>query len=219
VSRESVGTVIGTDGDRLKTARLNKYNNRLDYRTRALKDGLREVRSLCAALDLPEPTVEHAAHLYRRALSVGLVQGRSQESIAGAAVYVATRTYHNPVTLVEVAETSMVEKSTISGAYRILLQELDIGVKPPEPTEFLAKVATNAGLSYRVERRAGELLRRVVADGEHVGQNPAGVAAAALYAGAQALGKEVTQETLAEAAGVSIVTLSRQWQSFKPYLG
>lgn len=218
VSHESIGTKIGAGGDYEQTARLNKYNNRLDYRTRALKDGLREVRSLCSGLELPSTTEEHAAHLYRRALSANLVQGRSQECIAGACVYVSTRQYHQPVMLSDVASASPVAESSISGAYRVVLQELGIGVQPPEPIDFLAKIAAKANLDYRVERRAGELLRQAVEEGRHVGQNPSGVAAAALYAGARPFDEDVTQADVAEAAGVSTVTLSRQWQTFAEYL-
>lgn len=34
----------------------------------------------------------------------------------------------------------------------VLLRELGIGLQPPEPTDFLAKIAARAELSYRVER-------------------------------------------------------------------
>jgi transcription initiation factor TFIIB len=218
VSRESVGTVIGRGDNEPKTARLVKYNNRLDHRTRALKEGLNEARSLCTALELPETTEDHAAYLYRRALAAQIIQGRSQESIAAACVYTAARKYHQPVTLSDVAAASPVGESTISGAYRVVLRELDIGLQPPEPTDFLAKVAATAGLQYRVQRRARELLEAAMADQRHVGQSPTGVAAASLYAAAQSLDVEVTQSALAEAAGVGTVTVSRQRQSFADYL-
>jgi hypothetical protein len=91
-------------------------------------------------------------------------------------------------------------------------------LRPPEQSDFLTKVAAAAGVEYRVERRAFDPLKRATEDGKHVGQNPAGVAAAALYAGAQALGEPLTQATVVEAAGVSTVTLSRHWQAFRPYL-
>lgn len=218
VSRESVGTVIGRGGDGRKAARLIKYNNRLDHQTRALKEGLNEVRSLCSALELPETTKDHAAHLYRRSLSAQIIRGRSQESISAACVYTAARKYHQPVTLNDVADASPVEESTISGAYRVLLRELGIGLQPPEPTDFLAKVAATAGIPYRVQRRAKELLETAMADQRHVGQSPSGVAAASLYAAATSLDVNVTQVALAEAAGVGMVTISRQWQSFADYL-
>lgn len=217
-SRVSVGTAIGSGENPRKANRLNKYNNRLEYRTRALKEGLGEVRSLCAALELPETTESYAAYLYRQALEDSLLQGRSQEGVAGACVYAASRRYHQPVTMSDVADVSPVEQSTVSGAYRTVLKELGLGIRPPEPGDFLPRVAATAGVPYRVERRAGELLERAISDQRHVGQSPAGVAAAALYAACRELGEDVTQAALAEAAGVSNVTLSRQWQSFADYI-
>jgi transcription initiation factor TFIIB len=210
--------MIGAGEDDIQTARLIKYHNRLNHRTQALQSGLREVRSLSSGLGLPSSTEEHASHHYRRALTEGLLQGRSQESIAGACVYAASRRYHQPVTLADIAAASPVDESAISGAYRVLLKELDIGLRPPEPSDFLAKIATSVGVGYRVERRAAGFLERATDEQKHIGQNPVGVAAAALYAGAQALGEPLTQAEIADAAGVSTVTLSRQWQTFRAYL-
>jgi transcription initiation factor TFIIB len=218
VSRESVGTIVrGDEGDR--SARiLAHHNNRLDYSTRALKDGLREVRGLCAAAGLSKPTEARAAYLYRRATRMGLLQGRSREGIAAACVYIAARRYNQPVTLSDIASVSPISKERISSAYRTVLQEFDLGLQPPEPEEFLPKVATAAGVSFRTQQRAREILETVAETGSHIGQSPSGVAAAALYAAAAEGGEDITQETVAEAAGVSTVTVSRQYQTLKEVL-
>jgi transcription initiation factor TFIIB len=189
---------------------LVRYNNRLEYSTRALKAGLREVRSLCAACELSTPTEERAAYLYREASRADLLQGRSRESIAATCVYTAARRYGQPVTLGDIAAASPVAEERISSDYRTLLRELDLGLQPPEPQEFLAKVATEAGVPYRVQRRARAVLEEIAEVGGHVGQSPSGVAAAAVYLAAQECDYSVTQATVAEAAGVSTVTVSRQ---------
>lgn len=58
----------------------------------------------------------------------------------------------------------------------------------------------------------------MIEDGSHVGQSPTGVAAAALYGAAVESGTEITQQELADVAHVSVVTLSRQWQTIETYL-
>lgn len=214
VNHESVGTTLwGNSNDR--TGVLEHHNNRLEYSTRALKTGLREVRALCTGCELSEPTEEHAAYLYRRASQEGLLKGRSQESIAGACVYTATRRYSQPVTLSDVATASPVTEQRISSDYRTLLKELGIGLRPPEPQEFLPKIATATGVPFRIQRRSRELLEKATGDGTHIGQSPSGVAAAAVYAAAEEYNEPLTQEVVAEAAGVSTVTISRQYQCFK----
>lgn len=214
VSHESVGTTLwGNSTDR--TWVLEHHNNRLEYSTRALKAGLREVRDLCTACELSKPTEEHAAYLYRRASQADLLKGRSRESIAGACVYTAARRYGQPVTIADVAAASPVSEQRISSDYRTLLQELGIGLRPPEPREFLPKIATDVGVPFRVQRRGRELLEEATQAGKHIGQSPSGIAAAAVYAAAEENNEPLTQEAVAEAAGVSTVTISRQYQCFQ----
>jgi transcription initiation factor TFIIB len=107
---------------------------------------------------------------------------------------------------------SPVSEKRVSSDYRTLLQELSLGLRPPEPAEFIAKIATAADVSFRVQRRARLLIENVTDDGTHIGQSPSGIAAASLYAAAQMCDKSLTQADLAESAGVSTVTISRQYQ-------
>jgi len=215
VSRESVGTVVGASYGDHDGQILARHNRRLTYSTRSLKDGLREVRDLCTACELSDPTEERASYLYRQAAGDNLLQGRSREGIAGACVYTAARRYGQPVTLTDVAAASPVSETRISSDYRTLLQELGLGLRPPEPAEFIPKIATSADVSFRVQRRARLLLEDVTDNGTHIGQSPSGIVAASLYAAAQMCGTSLTQAEVAEAAGVSTVTISRQYQRIR----
>jgi transcription initiation factor TFIIB len=211
------GTKIGYSQrvSSFETKKLTRFNNRLTYSEKSLTRGLREVRSLAAALNLPRSTAERAAYMYRKADRENLLQGRSMDAIAAACVYIAARRNGPPLTFSWVADASPVTESDISTAYRTVLSKLNLTMCPPDPQEFLPRVASAVGVSYRVQRKAHLLLEEVISAGIHVGQSPPGVAGAVLYGAAKTMGEEVTQESVATKAGVSAVTLSRQWQNIK----
>lgn len=215
VARESVGTTFRPTAGDDNAWILRKYNDRLKYSVQALKDGLREVRSLCSACELPSQARQRAAWLYRRATASDLLHGRSREGIAAACVYAAARDGEHPVTLNGVATASPVEKQRISNDYRTVVHELGIELKPPTPEQFLAKIASGVDVSFAVQRRAAALLNSGRAEGTHVGQNPSGVAAAAVYLAADRSSVSVSQNEVADAADVSAATISRQVKTLR----
>jgi transcription initiation factor TFIIB len=215
MTRESVGTTFQPTPGEDSAWILRRYNDRLEYSVRALKDGLREVRSLCSACDLPGQVRQRAAWLYRRAAARDLLHGRSRDGIAAACVYAAARDGEHPVTLDEVATVSPVDKQRISNDYRTVVHELGIELNPPNPEQFLAKVASGVGVPFAVQRHAAALLDAARAEGHHVGQSPSGVAAAALYLAADRRSVSVTQQEVADAAGVSAATISRQVKTLR----
>ena len=88
-------------------------------------------------------------------------------------------------------------------------------MRVPVPAEFVDRIGSDAGLPITVRNRARDLLAAVRDAGDHIGQSPPGLAAAALYGAATEVEFDITQADLADAAGVSVVTLSRQWQTVK----
>jgi transcription initiation factor TFIIB len=130
-------------------------------------------------------------------------------------VYAAARDGEHPVTLNEVATASPVEKQRISNDYRTVVHELGIELKPPKPEHFLAKVASAVGVPFDVQRRAAALLNAARAERHHVGKNPSGVAAAAVYLAVDRSSVSVTQQEVADAAGVSAATISRQVKTLR----
>lgn len=219
VTREHVGTRIGhTETNQNARWRfIVEQNQRLEYFTQALQRGLREVRRLCSGLQLGRSTLERAAYLYRSATEADLLQGRSREAIAGGCVYAATREHSDPVTMADIAQLSSIEKGRIWNGYRTLLSELDLTLQLPDPRVFLPRIRSAADLPFHIQSEARTILTRVINANDHTGQKPTGVAAAALYAAARAEDIDCTQAALAEAADVSTVTTSRQYQSIKPH--
>jgi len=216
VSRVSVGTKIGDDS--ASEAFWTQYNKRLSNENQTLRHGLRELRAQANALEATESLTEQAAHLFRRAADDGLLVGHSLEAMAAACIHVTARENHVPFPLKQIADVSPVPLGDVKSVVSKLLREYDLQVAPPLPTAFIARFASDAGLSNETRRLAYGITDAAIEDGVHVGQSPTGVAAAALYGAAKECGDNITQEALASVAFVSVVTLSRQWQTIKEYL-
>lgn len=216
INRLSVGTIVGNDGGGKPS--WAKYNDRLNHKQRTLRHGLGEVRSLATALEASGTVSDRASYLFRRATTEGLLVGHSIEAIAAACLHAAARDTGTPFALPHIAEKSAVDKSAINSAFHKVVRELELPIAPPEPSEFVPRIATDVAASIGIRERALEIIDQLVDDEKHIGQSPAGVAAAALYGAFREKDGEITQAELADAAYVSVVTLSRQWQSVEEYV-
>lgn len=217
IARVSVGTRIGDSGGAGESF-WAQHNKRLSHENQTLRHGLRELRALANGLETTESLTRRAAYLFRRVADEGLLVGHSLEAMAAACIHATAREHHVPFPLDQIADASPVAIDDIKSAVSKLLREFDLQVAPPLPTAFIARFASEAGLSSDVRQRGLQLSYALIEDGAHVGQSPTGVAAAALYGAAKECGVDVTQDDLASVAFVSVVTLSRQWQTVRTYL-
>lgn len=206
------GTCVGTASDSIDadTARFSRYNTRLLSNEQSIHRGLRELRGTCEELEVGTYVRERAAKLYRDAVHEGLLQGRSIEAFADAAVFVALREIEYPITFGWLADVTLAEETEISDAYRQLLSECDLRVLPPKPKDFLPRVASHLGVAPAVERSAGQILSEAKNGGLSNGKHPAGFAGSAIYVAAQQHDVELTQAAVAEATDVNVVTISRR---------
>lgn len=209
-TRVNKGTKIGNFGETNRPQWV-KFNNRLQQQTETLHHGLKEVRAVAAALELPEATREHAGYLFRRAADAGHLQGQSIEAVAAASVCAGGKEFGPHLTFTWVAEVSPVEKSRITTAYRKLVSEFNLPIEPMTPVGILPRIADRVDSPVDIRRRARNILHEVEAANAHIGQSPPGLAAAAIYHTDQIEDGGLTQAEIAAAAGVSEGTLSRQW--------
>jgi transcription initiation factor TFIIB len=200
---------------RQKMDRLRTWNERFrtrDSKERNLKQALGEIDRMASALGLPKATRETASVIYRRALEDDLLPGRSIEGVASATVYAAARQAGTPRSLDEVDEVSRIERMDLMRTYRYVAQELNLGIPPADPVNYLPRFASDLDVSQEVEERSRELLETATAEGATSGKNPVGMAAAALYAAALLCNEKVTQDTVSEVADVTEVTIRNRYQ-------
>jgi transcription initiation factor TFIIB len=161
---------------------------------------------------------EKAAVIYRKALDKGLVRGRSINAIAAAALYAACRKSGSPKALREISEASLVDKKDVARCYRLLLKELDFHMPISDPLTYVSKIAEKNRVSGRTQGTAIGILRTARQKRFSAGKDPMGMAAAALYIACLQNDEKITQKDIAEAAGVTEVTVRNRYKSLKKQL-
>ena len=200
---------------RRQLSRLRTWNRRArteSARDRNLRHALGEIDRMASALGLPQPVRETASAIYRRALSADLLRGRSIEGMASAALYAASRFERVSRSIEEVTKVSRVEGLEIERAQRYLVRELELGVPPAHPGEYVGRFASELDCGEATERLARELIETVVDAGVHSGKSPVGIAASALYAAGRLNDEGMTQAEVSEATDVSKVTIRNRYR-------
>ena len=200
---------------RRKMQRLRTWDERFrtrDHKERNLKQALGEIERMGSALGLSESVRETASVIYRRALDEDLLPGRSIEGVASAAVYAAARQAGTPRSIDKVLAVSRIDEMEFKRTYRYVVRELGLEIAPADPESYVARFASELDVSDEVERRARDLLAIGKEREVHVGKNPVGLAAAAIYAAARLCNEKLTQAAVSEVADVSEVTIRNRYQ-------
>jgi len=208
--------------ERLKMMRLRKWQIRARMHSSAqrnLSQAMNELTLLSDKLHIPTDIEENAALIYRKALDEGLVRGRSIKSIAAASLYAACRVTRTPRSLHAVVEASTRSRKEISRCYRLIQRELNLKMPIDEPVQYVSKIASRVALDQQTQNIAIALLQKAKKIKADVGKAPAGIAAAALYIASIMNGEKITQKRLAEAAGVTEVTVRNRYKRLFKDLG
>ena len=185
---------------------------------RNLRQAFSELDRLADKLNLSDAVIEKAAYVYRKALEKGLVRGRSISALIAASLYAACRDTETPRTLKDVAAACNIKKKDIARCYRLLLREMELRMPVVDPTKCVSRIASKAGLSEKTKRSALVILKKAEATRTSAGKDPMGLAAAALYVACVMEGENKTQKDVAEAAGVTEVTIRNRYKGLKSAL-
>jgi len=207
---------------KLQMLRLRKWQIRSRVHSstdRNLAQAMAELDRLCDKLHIPANIKERGAIIYRKALDTGLVRGRSISAIAAAALYAACRITQTPRSLREIAHQSPIEKKDIARCYRLMLKDLNIQMPKPDAQLRVPKIAAKVGIGERTQQAAIEILRHAEKIRTTAGKDPMGLAAAALYIACVMNNEKRTQKVIADAAGVTEVTIRNRYKGLKEDLG
>jgi len=221
VDRDAFGRKLPLS-TRLQMWRLRKWQIRSRVHSsvdRNLAQAMSELDRLSDKAYIPGPVKERAAVIYRKALDKGLVRGRSIAAIAAAALYAACRITETPRNLREIAESSLVNKKDVARCYRLLLRELSVQMPISDPLTYISKIGENASISGQTQGLAVKVLHEARQKRVAAGKDPMGLAAAALYIATKLNDEKKTQKEIAEAAGVTEVTVRNRYKTLKRQLG
>jgi transcription initiation factor TFIIB len=220
VDRDAYGRRIPA-ARRMKMLSLQRWQNRMRLGSsmdRNLSQAMAELDRLADQLHIPSSIKEIAALIYRKSLSEGLVRGRSIAAIVAASLYAACRQSKVPRTLKDIASASRIRKKDIARCYRLLLRALTIRMPIADPIRSIPKIAASASIPPNIQSRAIEIVNEAKQGKVHVGKDPMGFAAAALYLACLDGGHNATQRSLAEEANVTEVTVRNRYKGLKEKL-
>lgn len=205
--------------------RLRKWNKRIrikDATERNLAYALSLISNASSRLVVPKIIHEEASVIYQKAVNEKFVRGRSIRSVAAASMRLALRQHEIPKTMEDVAEAFGVNKKEVARSYRHLYNNLDFykTINPPNTTNYVSKFCNQLKCTGNTEGIANKIIKAGRSDksakkhGANLigGRGPSGIAAAAVYVGAVLAGERRTQNDIAEAAGVTEVTIRNRYK-------
>ena len=198
--------------------RLRTWDNRSQVHEpadRNLRQALSELNKLKDKVAISSSVLEKAAYLYRKALEKKLVRGRSISAMIAASLYAACRDTETPRTLKDIADAANVKRKDISRCYRLLYNELELKMPVVDPIQCIARISSKLKITEKIKRYAAKILKETQKRQESSGKDPMGLAAAALYFSCAINGVSITQRDLAEAAGVTEVTIRNRYKGLK----
>ena len=182
---------------------------------RNLRQALSELNKLKDKVAISTNVLEKAAYLYRKALEKKLVRGRSISAMIAAALYAACRDTETPRTLKDIADAANVKRKDISRCYRLLHNELDLKMPVVDSIQCIARISSKLKINEKTKRFAIQVLKDAQERKESAGKDPMGLAATVLYLSCVQNGVSITQRDLAEAAGVTEVTIRNRYKGLK----
>src|SRR5918993_4248986 len=172
-----------------------------------------ELDRLKDKLGLPDSVIEKTAYIYRKVQERGLVRGRSISAILTAAVYIACREMGFPRILKDITAISNIKHRYVAQAYRLLIIELDLKIPLVDPIKCIIRIANNAKISEKTKRLAINIMHDIIKKEISAGKDPMGLAAAVLYLSCLKTDENKIQRYIAEAAGVTEVTLRNRYKN------
>jgi transcription initiation factor TFIIB len=209
VDRDAFGRPLSPEVRR-QMWRLRRWHIRSQMHaseSRNLMHAMNELERLSDKLNIPSSIRSRAAVIYRKALSEGLVRGRSIAAIVAGALYAACRLAKLPKSLKQVSKASVRDEKEVARSYRLIVRRLKLEMPIHDPLDYISKIAEKSGLSGEIQGRAVRIVRRAQRRHLTIGKDPRGVAAAALYIAAKLKGQKVTQKDIASAGNITEVTL------------
>ncbi len=217
INRDSVGKPLSAS---MKSSieRLRTWDSRTQAHSSAdrnLRQALNEMDKLKDKLALADAVIEKAAYIYRKAMEKKLVRGRSIHGLVAACLYAACRNTETPRTLNDISAAINIKRKDLALCYRILIKELGLKMPVVDSVQCIARIASNVGLSEKTKRYAVKILKKAKQNRISAGKDPMGMAASALYISTCRMGVNSSQKIIAQAAGVTEVTLRNRCKGLK----
>ena len=184
---------------------------------RNLSKALNEIDKYGSIMGISKDMKEDSSIIYRAALDIGLVKGRSINKTVAACLFITCRRFKAPRTIEEIAEITGISKKELGRSYRNLCHELDIKLPLASPSDFVPRFASKLGLSDEIQAKAIEIIEKSRKNGGSQG-NPKTIAVAALYVVSNSFGEKITGDNIKDVTGVCGPTLKKRGEELDQFL-
>ena len=225
---KGLSSVIGTNKDssgkeispasKFHFSRLRVWDSRSKKtsKEKSLDKAFTILDSIITKLSLPENVREHSAQIFRKASKNNIIQGNSVNSTIAATVYASCKELGIPRSLYEIAKTVNISRKTLSHTYKRLFWKLNLDVYS-QKVDYVSKVANSVGADEKTKRLSSQILEDAKKEKIHVGKNPIGLAAGAVYLSGIGTGKNISMRKIARKSNISIVTIRKITQMLRPF--
>ena len=223
-NRDASGNVINSMMmTRLNKMRFHDKRSQINKSARNLGRAFRQLDSLKDKLSLTNAVIEKTAYIYRKVQEAGLVRGRKINTVLAASLYVACREFEIPRTLREISEVTNEKYRETSRVYRDVVLHLGKQVPQIDLYRYKEKVGKKAKLEEKNIRQAFRLMKKVQDAGLSAGKEPMGIVGAVIYLSLPKSDENIrqriiTQRVIADAAGVSEVTIRNVYKEIEKKL-
>ena len=164
---------------------------------------------------VPDNVKELAAYIYRKATEQKISQGRSINAVVAASMYAACRSTQTLRSLRDISKATDIKPKKISQSYRAIVKQLDLKIPVVNQVHCLSKISNNLGVTEKTKYFALEILQKAADLRILAGRDPVGISAAILYYACLIKKESFTQAQVAEASGISAVTVRNRFHEVR----
>jgi len=190
--------------------RLRKYDRySQNPRLQRLKQALTSLERVSVDLGLPSHIIMRTIDIFTRVAMTGYIKGRKYTTVLAAVLYLACKESSIPHSIKSIANLLGTKPKSVGRCYREIVNNLEMNVPVTEThyINYIVKTATKLALPEKTKRLAISMLKEAHEKHHLYGRHPAAMAAVFIYIACKEDGIKLSQRTIAEAAGVTEVTL------------
>lgn len=200
---------------RMQFHRMRKWQRRARVNRaieRNLTEALSEIERMCQRMELNKLVRQEAAVMYRRALELNIIRGRSISSMVAASIYIANQKLGTARSLDDIVKGTGVKRKPLTKAYKVLKSELRLRVDPITPEVYLDRYISMLGMNSASKQQALNLIVRGRELDLVDGRSPTGVTAACIYIAGRMTNNIRTQREISDISGVTEVTIRNRYK-------
>jgi len=204
-----------TQEEQQRQYRLRKWQRRTsasDSTQRNLTQALSELTRIADELNLPQNTKETAAMIYRRAVTRGLIRGRTIQSVVASATYMACRQCGVIRSLEDIAKAATITRKEAARNYRHLYKQLNPAVPQVNKDSLITKYVNLLRIGGQTEQLCRKIMDQAGGQRLTIGRAPEGITAASLYIACRLNQEDRTQGEIAKAAQITEVTIRNRYK-------